>query len=175
VATDDMDIVSALHLRLREKIGQQRHELWFGSSTRLRFDQSHLTVEVASPFYQAWLASHFRDELKGACWEVTGRELPVRFRVNAALAENDAAADPPWQQAAQGETPESANGPARAGRTCSRRERAATGRDESLPAAARASGRELAELSSFVVGAPNKLAHTSAGIAAEKPGSMSPL
>ena len=105
VTTDDMDIVSALHLALAGKVGKERFELWFGQGTRLQWDGCALTIGVPSRFFLDWIRSNFRREIETACEEVLGRCPAIEFRVDGpaasdespatAVAESKPAAAPP--------------------------------------------------------------------------------
>jgi chromosomal replication initiator protein len=90
---NDMDIVSAVHSWLADKLGPIRYELWFGAKTRLSLSAGVLTVESATQFAQDWLRTHYRRQLETACREVAGRDAEIEFCVNAEL-ESDSASSP---------------------------------------------------------------------------------
>ncbi len=87
MATDDMEIASALRARLADKVGRQRYELWFGRGTSLQLQDAALVVGVASDFVRDWLRKHFRKDLEAVCQEVVGRALPIRFHVDPSLSQ----------------------------------------------------------------------------------------
>ncbi len=83
----DMEVVSAVQAALADRVGQERYECWFAHNTQLRLVDGTLCVRVASPFFQNWLQTHFREPLESACHAVLGRAVAVVF-----ITENDAAA-----------------------------------------------------------------------------------
>jgi chromosomal replication initiator protein len=87
----DMDIVSAVHSWLAEKLEPLRYELWFGPKTRLSIAAGTLIVESATQFAQDWLRAHYRKQLETAYREVSGRDVEMEFRVNAELANLESA------------------------------------------------------------------------------------
>jgi chromosomal replication initiator protein len=87
----DMDIVSAVHAWLAEKLEPLRYDLWFGPKTRLSIAAGILIVESATQFAQDWLRVHYRKQLETAFREAAGRDAEMEFRVNAELASVDAA------------------------------------------------------------------------------------
>ena len=104
VITDDMEIVSALHATLAEKIGRQRFELWFGSSIRIELDENTLTIAGPSQFFLDWLRSNFREQIEAACLETLGTRPELQFRVDAALRDQQQTCDPPHQSPQLGKT-----------------------------------------------------------------------
>ena len=81
MATDEMEVVSALRAALAENVGRERFELWFGSATRLELTDGSLNVGVASPFLVEFLRSNFRRPLEDACRRVLGKVPGLRFHV----------------------------------------------------------------------------------------------
>ena len=177
-----MEIVLALRAKLAERIGKERYELWFGAGTRLVPQDTALTVEVASPFFQDWLRRHFRSDLETTCWEVLGRRLPVQFHVDETLATSRAEVSPNSDDTACATASETqSNGPCSiqvdqpsaddlSGQVNSGQVNSGqgiSGRVNSGQAGSGQCGRKFAEFSSFIVGQGNKLAFTSAEIAAQ--------
>lgn len=99
-----MEIVSALHACLAEKIGRQRFELWFGSSIRIEWDGSTLTVAGPSQFFLDWIRSNFREQMEAACVETLGTRPELQFRVDPALHDQQPTCDPPRQSPQLGKT-----------------------------------------------------------------------
>ena len=87
----DMDIVSAVHSWLAERLEPLRYQLWFGPKTRLSISAGTLIVESATQFAQDWLRVHYRKQLETAYREVLGRDAEMEFRVNAELANLESA------------------------------------------------------------------------------------
>jgi chromosomal replication initiator protein len=153
VSKDDKDIVSAVRACLRERLGEQRYEAWFGPLTELSVGKSALAVRVPSQVHQDLLRRNFRDDLEAACLIVFGEPLAVEFQVDeqlaAASAERDAEAPP-------------------AGESADRLKPAPT----QPPAFSR---RRFSRFEEFEVGPGNRLAVTAAQLAADQPGGASPL
>ena len=162
VPRNDMEIVTAIRAALSDRVGPERFELWFGPATQLRLGAGALTVAVADGFFQQWLRQHFRGEIEAACVQVSGRDLPVEFVIDASLA-----ARLPGTPASDDDVQVPGTATDRA---------AATPKEQvSRPAASSTSRRKFAKLQQFVVGNCNRLAHTSAKMVAESPGTFSPL
>jgi chromosomal replication initiator protein len=158
VIRDDREIVSEIRARLAERVGNDRYEVWFGSTTQLAVDGENLVVSVPNRFFQDWLRTNFRKDLEASSLEVTGRALALKFRICAALAAAPAAEPQPVNGHAahegNGEKPDQAGSNANGWKTPRRR---------------------LGRLERFVVGGSNCLAHTAAQMAVERPGMYSPL
>ena len=160
---DDREIVSALRARLADRVGKDRYEVWFGRSTHLAIRGGTLTVGVPSRFYQDWLRTHFRRDLEQSCVDTLGETLALEFRIDETVAANQrparsgagSPAAPPTDEATQSSTAPEAKGE--------------TGASE--PAAR----RRFATLDRYVVGNSNRLAFTTAQMAVERHGTVSPL
>lgn len=169
VTTNEMEVVGALRAALAEKLGPERFERWFGSSTRLVLDGGQLAVQAPNAFFQDWLRRNFRAEIEAACHTTLGHCPLITFGVDQ-QAQRDRAAT----IASRADAPPVA-APLATLATASDAEPATlrmTPDRKASPAPAR---RRFAKLDSFVVGTSNRLAHTSAQLAAERPGSLSPL
>jgi chromosomal replication initiation ATPase DnaA len=80
VTKDDREIVSAIRARLADRIGKDRCEVWFGAATHLAVRGEKLVVTVANQFFQDWLRSHFRKDLKRRprkCAEIAAAETKI--------------------------------------------------------------------------------------------------
>ncbi len=157
VATDDMDIVSALRTALAGRVGQQRFELWFGSRTRLELTGDTLVVHAPNQFFVNWIRANFRAEIDAACAEILGRSLEVEFLIDAA----EPASAPEVKTTLAGDASSASPQPVAA----------AMGPPDG-PASNR---RPFANFQSFVVGPSNRLAYASAEMVVERPGELSPL
>ncbi len=156
---DDREIVSAIRARLAERVGKERYEVWFGSSTQLAVKGDQLIVGVPSRFFQDWLRSHFRKDLEASALEAYGDPLELEFRIVATAtlpAANGSATTKPLP------SPGGTNGHKPAASVAA------------PPAAARPR-RRMASLERFVVGNSNCLAHKAAQMAVAQPGGYSPL
>jgi chromosomal replication initiator protein len=148
VTTCDTEIVSALRAALAQSLGDERYELWFGANTRVTLTGHTVRIESPNQFMQNWLRANFRTDIERCARQLCGAEIAVEFSVgdeSAALA----AAAPQTAQTEPAEPPCAAELPARR--------------------------REFAKFDSFVVGRANRLAYTSAQLAIERLGSVSPL
>jgi chromosomal replication initiator protein len=175
VSRDDTDIVSALRAALTERVGPQRYELWFGAGTRLHLADGTLTLTFPSLFFQDWVRGNFRGQIEDACRQALGTCPALDFRVDPFLAE--VPGEPPAHNgvkaAAPGAVPRAAQPSPRAASLVHQED------GERTPAQQRRSGgpshRRFANLESFVAGQSNRLARTSAEMAACRPGELSPL
>jgi chromosomal replication initiator protein len=173
VASGDMEILVKLRDALVRRLGQERYALWFGAQTRFVLGDSLLTIEVATPFFHDWLRANFRKQLDECVLEVWGKAIELQFQVNPELAEavEEVDEDPPPlrihsnEQAQGGTTSPSQTGPER---------QTGQGRSPRTSATRDASVR-ISEFDTFVVGHCNRVAHASALLAADEPGSASPL
>ena len=162
MTNDDREIVSALRARLADRVGKDRYEVWFGPSTRFAVRGGTLTVGVPNRFYQDWLRTHFRKDLEQSCVEALGQSLALEFRIDTAAA-----------VAAQHGAPRPAvvsPQPAAASQST-----AASCTTAAQPAVEPTSRRRFASLDAFVVGDSNRLAFTTAQMAAERHATISPL
>jgi chromosomal replication initiator protein len=188
-----MDIVSALQVALADRVGKQRYELWFGPRTRIDWDGQVLSIGAASQFLLDWIRLNFRSELEEVGLAVLGRRPLLEFRVEACgqgCPAGDAAGDrvgvqsgvPPVESGADGMV--ALNGqlkhdPRRAaevGATVGDTAHTCGVAKQVAPSPTPAfSPRKFASLSSFVVGASNRLAMYSAEMVAGNPGKVTPL
>lgn len=86
VSIDDKEIVSALRHALAERVGAERYDMWFASSTGFRIDADRLVVSTANTFLQDWLRNNFRAHLEAAARETIGPNTTVAFEVDKHLA-----------------------------------------------------------------------------------------
>jgi chromosomal replication initiator protein len=184
---NDKDIVSEVRSLIAEKLGRERYELWFGATTQITLSGKTLLVETANKFFQDWLRRHYRGAIEAAGSAVAGSAVDVEFRVNSRLAEKPTELEPAPTQRHEFQTQaESLLGKvladsavatvARPTFTSSHLEK----RPEIKLAAISASSplnprRRFATLQNFVVGCGNRLAHASAHMIAERPGSLNPF
>lgn len=178
VIRDDRETMAALRSRLADRIGKERYDVWFGPSTQLCVRGETLVITVPHAFYQDWLRRHFRKDLEVAAQEVLGHALALEFRIvmpaETERVENGPASNAPAtngaatialaplaQSSTQGNFllpgPATQNG---------------NGKGAVTPGEIR---RAMATLGTFVVGNSNCVAYKTAEIAAEQPGTYSPL
>ncbi|MCA9247249.1 MAG: ATP-binding protein [Planctomycetales bacterium] len=160
---NDREVVSALRARLADRIGWDRYEVWFGKGTELLVGDACICVEVSTPFFQDWLRTHFRSDVEAVCAEILEKKVNVEFRVNAQLAQQQKKATK-----VKGQTPTSVSAAEVSGPRLLKLNDDRVAEQAPCP-------RALAEFEGFQIGDCNKLAYTSAQIAAERPGNISPL
>jgi chromosomal replication initiator protein len=163
VIMDDREILAAIRARLLERVGKERYDVWFGPGTQIVVRGETLEIGVRDQFFQDWLRSNFRKDLEAVAQEVCGRPLALEFRI----APPGALPPPSAAAAACAAQSQRENGSPQNG--C----RAGAAPDRSLAEATRR--RQLASLDAFVVGNSNRVAHTTAQVAAQQPGTYSPL
>jgi chromosomal replication initiator protein len=187
---DDMEIVSALLTALADRVGKERFGLWFGPRTRIAWDGRVLTIGAPNQFFLDWIRANFRTPLEEVCLAVLGQCPALEFQVDLPAANGggtDSMAGPPGKLAgcqpstqAGAEAMVSFNGKSKhdaarsaevgeAARTC-----AVAKQVGSSPTPA-FSPRKFASLSTYVVGANNRLAMYSAEMVAGNPGQITPL
>jgi chromosomal replication initiator protein len=168
VATGDTEIVSALRAAVADKLGQERFQLWFGTSTRFEWAGERLTIVVPNRFFQQWLRSNFSGEIEDACQQTLGTRPALEFRVDATMsavsARDHATAHP---ADGNGEDKPEQTAPVDPGCDQSAMKPMAADSGAGL--------RRLAEFESFVVGTSNRLAHAAAESVIRRPGEISPL
>ncbi|MEK6250166.1 MAG: DnaA/Hda family protein, partial [Planctomycetales bacterium] len=164
----DLDVVTALHDALVERVGIDRFRLWFGANTRLVFGNGMLVVEAATPFFQDWLRANFRDALQQAAFAVTGQAVEVGFRVNPELGKKATEAD-----SENGERADHPGVPAPDAKKSGVEQRVTD--QESTASRSELPRRSAANFDSFVVGHANRVANASAIMVAEDPGCLTPL
>jgi chromosomal replication initiator protein len=186
---DDMDIVSALLEALADRVGKQRFELWFGPRTKIGWDGQVLTICAPSQFFVDWIRLNFRGELEEVGLAVLNRRPELDFRVEVP---GPASAGDEVSGGGVAGSPIGAQRPVHSGEDAmvslngqGARDvpRAAeTGAASRIGGAARQaapapafSPRKFASLSSFVVGANNRMAMYSAEMVACNPGQITPL
>ena len=148
---------------LRERIGAERHAVWFGDAARVdvaRAADSALvvTLSIGDGRTHDWLRKMFKADVEAAVRQVCGTAAEVVWQP---AADGVAAIGPAAGAATLEAVPVSAPIPL---------ERAAPRREPDAPAA-----RLAPRLDEFVVGLCNRMAHAAGEMAAARPGAMSPL
>ncbi|MDH3719722.1 MAG: chromosomal replication initiator protein DnaA, partial [Planctomycetota bacterium] len=178
VASGDKEILVKLRDALTHRLGQERYELWFGARTRFLVDDGLLTVEVATAFFHDWLRTNFRDALQHSAAEVLGSTVEIAFRINADLSDETDEETASSEEEDQHPALDQLSSPHAAGTTASRQPASGQGRSQAAGRAPHAAGPASAPFSdfeSFAVGHCNRVAFASAQLAAEQPGSVTPL
>ena len=168
VTRHDKDVVSALRAALADQLGLKRFALWFGQSTRLAFDGQCLTITGPEKLMVDWIRANYRPQIDAACDTVLGRNVEISYVVDPLLTDH-AAEQPerPATTAAGGKvvlklaaTPDADEPAVIAPQT------------QPAPAAPK---RRFSDLASFVAGEANRLALTSAEMAARSSNRLTPL
>ena len=182
----DTEIVAALRAALAGLLGPQRFGLWFGPSTRLKFDGETLHVTAPGGFFLNWLRTNFTGAIHSACQQVLGRTVDIDFQAHVPPAEGNgqtSAEQGAPSSLQQRETPQaaltppdgqpaSANGSALAagiGQSAERCGRGGSG------ASSNGTRRRFASLATFVVGQSNRLALASVEVVLKRRGQLNPL
>ena len=81
----DDQLSAKIALRLSEKLGPHKYQMWFEHSARIVISGARLTVATDTQFVADWIISHFNSDLDDAATEVLGREAIVTVRVEPEL------------------------------------------------------------------------------------------
>jgi chromosomal replication initiator protein len=153
------EAVAALANNLRERIGQQRYDLWFATNTRFHWEADALTVGVPNWFFKDWLQKQFAADLQAAAERVLGRPVEVGFRIDPQLFRH--------QRQHDDKRSKDDASPATAGPEVVRADAAHPPRTPE-PAKRQTRRRRLAD---FIVGACNRVAHAALVSIVDDPGS----
>jgi chromosomal replication initiator protein len=82
------DEISAINQFLAERIGQQKHRIWFKNSTRFTIADDYLKVGVPNPFVGSWIESHFLPDIAAAVEAVSGSAKKITFNIEPELCGN---------------------------------------------------------------------------------------
>jgi chromosomal replication initiator protein len=186
---DDMDIVSALHVALADRVGKERFELWFGLRTRIYWDDNVLRIVAPNQFCVDWMRLNFREVIAEAAKSVLNRCPTLEFLVEVPGDNRENLSD------ANGKVGKTADESLLAGMGSKMVSLNGTGKHNSAPAAevgeaarpckvakqvepsptSAFAPRKFASFASFVVGPTNRLAMYSAEMVARTPGQITPL
>ncbi len=78
--------VKAINEAIAERIGQQKHRVWFKNSTRLVLADNYLKIGVPNHFIGSWIENHFLDDICRAVQSVTGTDKKVAFNIEPELS-----------------------------------------------------------------------------------------
>jgi len=85
VNTECMEVMGRVNEVIAQKIGQQRHKIWFKNSTRLNIEDNYVKVGVPNLFIGGWIENHFSSQIQEAVLDVTGRSMKVIFTIDPDL------------------------------------------------------------------------------------------
>lgn len=147
------EMVCTIRERVAEKLGRQRYRTWFGETAEFRLSDDQLHVVVANPFACSWIEANYLGDVTEAARGVTGNDVRVAVRVAEAI---------------------------RSGSTGNSADARPVDRDVAVARAPRATPTDAprlrGELSTFVVGHSNSLAHAAAqAVVRNLAGDLKPL
>jgi chromosomal replication initiator protein len=196
MTSPDADTATLIGRVLRERIGVERHAVWFGDGVEIVVDPVaaaegpavSVVVGAGSGFSQEWLKRTFRADVEAAVAAVCGVAATVAWRKSAVPAAVEKPAGPALARgSAAARQPAAARGPAALPGT-GRQPSVAQGRGSrraapspsprqrhEQPQPGDAARRPAAELDSFIVGPSNRMAFAAVELSAARPGEMSPL
>jgi chromosomal replication initiator protein len=163
VVKEDSDRLSGLRHALRERLGNDRFELWLGPQTALEFDGGVLRVRCSSLAEANWLRRRLQTTVQECCVEAFGQEVDVRFDASTGRPAPVATASPLFEQAEQ---------PARPFSPTLAAEPPVAGTPIATANSARPQRQTFAD---FVIGDGNRAAAQAAREAMLQPGRFTPL
>ncbi len=94
VAMFDGSVADSVETRLRQRIGKERMDLWFGSDAKwTQIGHNVIGIEVASSFIADCVSKMFRDDLQAAVMEAAGNhfgfQISVSSQVEATLSQGE--------------------------------------------------------------------------------------
>ena len=173
VARPACDLSGAIWDALRERIGVERHAVWFGDVPQVEVVTSAgggavVTLSIGDGRTQDWLRKMFKADVEAAVRQVCGADAAVEWQ--PILADTVAPASQPVDPA----SPPAAEPPSRAPRRPAPRHQAPPPAVRAMPGN-NLPPRPAPRLDTFVVGPANRMAHAAIELAATRPGEMSPL
>ncbi len=178
------EIVAALHAALRQRLGDERYELWFKRSARLICEDAQLRVVCTSCFVQEILKRQVHRELRECAQATLGHQV-VQYEVGAleCADEEECEGEEPERSAVP--LAESAPAPVPAPQTTSPLTPAPQPVENGPRVSPKSSAPQtthgprrrqtLESFETFVVGDGNRLAFTASELVGQRPGHTSPL
>ena len=80
------DEIEAIDQAIAEKIGTQKHRVWFKNSTRLTLTGEYVKVGVPNHFIGSWIENHFLNDVNQAVLDVTGEKKQIVFNIDPELS-----------------------------------------------------------------------------------------
>jgi chromosomal replication initiator protein len=75
-------VEASIHETLAQRIGAQKHRIWFRNSAKLSLADGYLRVSVPNQFIAGWIENHFSDDLLDAIRSATGDEAQIMFSID---------------------------------------------------------------------------------------------
>jgi chromosomal replication initiator protein len=175
VTKDDMDIATALHSALAEKVGRRSYDLWFGPQTRLELRDGSVAVYAPNNFFLDWIRSQFRRSIEIACEETFRRPMALEFLLDPVSTPTVGRIGNPSSNGADlldGLPIRPTEKPAP---ILSPPPTEAVDPADAAPGSLGRPRRTFHNLQSFVVGPSNRLAYAGAEQIVRRPGEISPL
>src|SRR5262245_41084947 len=178
VTKDDMEIVSAAHRAVADRVGKERFAIWFGRGVRMETCPAGLRVAAGDSFRLEYLRRAFRADLLAAAKLVLGSEAALDFVVEQAAAQSDApSAERDSARLANDSVPLLLNVAGSSDNSApvdcpAPGAAAAVAGERQLPRLPR---RQFAALNDFLASDDNRVALSAAQTAAARPGTYSPL
>lgn len=85
VCADSTDTQAVL-ATLRDRIGPQKFNAWFGHGTKVSIEDDHVQVFVPNPFVAGWIENHYRADVSAAVESHTGSLCPVVVTIDPNLS-----------------------------------------------------------------------------------------
>lgn len=190
IAAHDPNLVRLANA-IAARVGPQRFNVWFDSSTRLDLRNDNLEIAVPNDFIGEWINQRFAGTIQEAAVEVFGGPLNLRYMVQPELFDGQGGAAGARRKKAQTSAPPAtsegtsppAAPPAKPSALSAKPAvravpesagRPAPAADAARPRAAAPSPRQRLrhDLESYVVGASNQLAYNAAVHVSQFPGSQ---
>lgn len=165
---------------LKRRLGERKHDMWFGPSTRFRIAGNRLEISAESPHIAEWIGSHFGDDLREAAKKALGEAAVVDVRVQQpgkASVSRNGPLRKGRSRRGEHETVAAPPEPQKRGRSVRSRANGATARVAPASSTTRPTSSRIARAANrrldlhlplrhrfedFVVGPSNQLAYTSA-------------
>jgi len=176
---------------LRAEIGDNRFDLWFDGNAHVALDRDGVLVEVPNRYFREWFETEFGAEVSAAAAKTVGKKVPVRFSIGKSASKgssDERPADLPAKTVARKRAPHDASPAKPAAPTLRQITPAKAERPRQTQPSSLAPKHETPNtthslrrpsryaLASFIVGAPNRVAHAAAVAMVEDPSpSATPL
>lgn len=168
----DTDIVSAVRACLRDRLGEERFELWFGGSHRFGWADGTLQIDVESAFRAERLRARLLSDVVAVLDELVDESFQVVFDVDPGLQASDPVPHTHVDANALTALPSSQEA-----RISGGRESVAVAEVDSRANhwKREATGRRFSSLRTLVRGQSNQIACHAAQIVIEQPAQVNPL
>ena len=80
------DESTAIDQAIAERIGAQKHRIWFRNSTHLTVADNYLKIGVPNHFIGSWIENHFLEDIAAAVRAVTGTDKKITFNIEPELS-----------------------------------------------------------------------------------------